>query len=234
MELQWLDDDNVTFPDTSHALDDPNGLLAVGGDLSINRLIEAYRNGIFPWFEEGQPILWWAPEPRCVFEPATFQPSRSLAKRLRRSDFEIRVDTNFAQVIHHCQHRGNHESTWITEGMKQAYLELHAGGFAHSIECYIDDELAGGLYGVSLGRLFFGESMFHLQTDASKLAFTGLMQLMRDHHCPLVDCQVPNPHLHSLGAEEIPRREFEAVLAQYRDQPGFDWESLKGPIRLSV
>ena len=226
--LTWLDEDDLTFPDTRRALTEPNGLLAVGGDLSINRLVTAYRQGIFPWYDDDQPILWWTPDPRCVFIPERFQPSRSLGKRVRRRDFEIRVDTCFADVLHHCQHRGGSEGTWITADMKEAYLALHVAGFAHSVECWIDNELAGGLYGVSLGRIFFGESMFHHRTDASKIALAGLLMLMRDNQCPLVDCQVPNPHLMSLGAVEIPREAFEPVIQQGCEAPPIAWDSLQG------
>jgi leucyl/phenylalanyl-tRNA--protein transferase len=224
--LVWLDDSDLTFPDIDTALKDPNGLLAVGGDLSAERLIEAYRHGIFPWNEEDQPLLWWSPDPRCVIEPASFSPSRSLARRMKKTDYLIRVDHDFRTVISHCQHRGGGESTWITPEMKAAYNYLHELGIAHSIECYMDDELAGGLYGLSIGPLFFGESMFHRKTDASKIAFAELMRLMTDQQCPLVDCQISNSHLLSLGAIEIPRAEFRQVLDTYISQPGINWQAL--------
>lgn len=224
--LVWLDESDLTFPEISSALDEPNGLLAAGGDLCSERLIEAYRQGIFPWYDEGQPILWWSPDPRCVIDPRTFEPSRSLARRIRQGHYEIRIDHAFDTVVHHCQHRNGDEGTWITPDMKAAYINLHREGVAHSVECYVDGALAGGLYGLSIGSLFFGESMFHRQTDASKLAFAHLMRLMAANDCPLVDCQVANDHLFSLGATEIPRLQFQHILRACIDRPGPDWALL--------
>lgn len=224
--LPWLDEDDLTFPDIDDALPDPDGLLAAGGDLSLTRLLNAYRRGIFPWYEDGQPILWWSPDPRCVIRPDTFTPSRSLKKRMNRADYTIRVDTSFEQVINYCGERGAGEGTWITSDMKAAYINLHRAGYAHSVECFIEGELAGGLYGVSLGRLFFGESMFHHKRDASKLAFAALMEMMTKVNCPLVDCQIANPHLFSLGAFEMPRGEFRDILEENVDAPGIDWSAL--------
>lgn len=228
--ITWLSDYDLTFPDIEEALDEPNGLLAAGGDLSPDRLLAAYRRGIFPWFEDNQPILWWSPDPRCVIDPADYKPSRSLTRRLKRHEFAVSVDTAFAAVIEQCRIRpaGQGNGTWITSEMRDAYIELHELGYAHSIECYRDDELVGGLYGVSIGRLFFGESMFHRETDASKVAFTGLMALMAAEGCPLVDCQIPNSHLLSLGATRIPRRVFKDLLARFIDTPPIDWASLQG------
>ena len=154
--LVWLSEDPTLFPDIDDALTDPNGLLAAGGDLSEARLIAAYRQGIFPWFDDDQPILWWSPDSRCVIDPTSFSPGRSLAKRIRKADFELRIDDAFSQVIDYCQLRSGDEGTWITDEMKAAYLNLHDSGFAHSFECYINGTLCGGLYGLSIGNLFFG------------------------------------------------------------------------------
>ena len=226
--LVWLSEDPALFPDIDDALTEPNGLLAAGGDLSEARLIAAYRQGIFPWFDDDQPILWWSPDSRCVIDPIAFSPSRSLAKRIRKADFELRIDDAFSQVIDYCQLRSGNEGTWITDEMKAAYLNLHDSGFAHSFECYINGTLCGGLYGLSIGNLFFGESMFHHVTDASKLAFTGLMKTMANAGCPMVDCQLPNPHLLSLGAFELPRDQFRQILNKHIDQPSIDWSQLRG------
>lgn len=224
--LPWLDEEDLTFPDIDQALDDPDGLLAVGGDLSVARLLEAYRHGIFPWYDDDQPILWWSPDPRCVIDPATFKPSRSLGKRLRQKDYEVTVDHDFDSVVLNCQQRGDGASTWITDDMKAAYTALHLAGHAHSVECYRDGTLIGGLYGVAIGPLFFGESMFHLETDASKVAFAHLMSMLSEAGCPLVDCQLTNPHLISLGAVEIPRSTFRRLLEEHIDREPIDWRHL--------
>lgn len=230
--LVWLDAHDLAFPNIAGALNEPNGLLAAGGDLSINRLLQAYRHGIFPWYDDDQPILWWSPDPRCVIAPQSFVPSKSLAKRLKRQDYVIRVDQNFRAVIEHCKTRGPEEGTWITEAMKSAYIQLHEAGQAHSVECYIEGELVGGLYGISLGKLFFGESMFHRVTDASKIAFASLMQMMSDHGCPLVDCQIANPHLFSLGAYEISRSEFKSALDTYVGAEALPWQQIRDSMNL--
>ena len=234
--LTWLSADDLNFPDISQALTEPDGLLAAGGDLSTARLLKAYASGIFPWFDDDQPILWWSPDPRCVIDPATFTASRSLRRRLRRGDFELAIDTAFAEVINQCRTRGSDNSqstgTWITQEMRQAYCQLHDDGFAHSIECYIEGELSGGLYGVSLGNLFFGESMFHRRTDASKIAFAGLMAVMAKMGCPMVDCQVGNDHLYSLGATDIPREVFRKLLEASEQSNPIDWVPLKGKLFL--
>ena len=226
--LVWLSEDPALFPDIDDALTDPNGLLALGGDLSEARLLAAYRQGIFPWFDENQPILWWSPDPRCVIDPTSFSPSRTLAKRIRKADFELRIDDAFSQVIDCCQLRLGDQETWITGEMKTAYIKLHDSGFAHSFECYINDNLCGGLYGLSIGNLFFGESMFHHVTDASKLAFAGLMKTMANAGCPMVDCQLPNRHLLSLGAVELPRNAFLQIINTNIDKPSIDWSQLRG------
>ena len=202
------------FPDIEEALRWPNGLLAAGGTLSPERLLCAYRRGIFPWFSEGQPVLWWAPDPRAVLIPEDLRISRSLRKTLRRGHFALSADTAFSEVIRQCaMPRPDSDSTWITRDMIGAYRRLHGLGHARSVETWQDGELAGGLYGVALGRVFFGESMFSRARDASKVALVGLARL----GYRLIDCQVPSPHLASLGAVEIPRRAFGAYLRRWCD-----------------
>lgn len=211
----WLepDSDPAHFPDPGYALEEPNGLLAVGGDLSPARLLNAYRQGIFPWFSEGQPILWWSPDPRAVLIPDQFRPSRSLRKSLRKRPFRVSLDTAFAEVIEACSKpRKDGAGTWITEEMKQAYAQLHRIGFAHSVECWEGDMLVGGLYGVSMGKVFFGESMFSRLTDASKIGFAHLVEQLKEWGFGLIDCQVSSGHLASLGAKDIPRDEFLGLL----------------------
>ena len=232
IELTWLDPSKLEFPPVEQAMQDPDGLLAVGGDLSKERLLLAYSKGIFPWYEDDQPLLWWSPDPRAVIEPQNVKISRSLRKRLRKREFEVRVDTAFDDVVKRCQSpRAYSNETWITNEMRQAYLALHRDGYAHSIECYKDKELVGGLYGVSIGRLFFGESMFHAATDASKVAFVALCRLLRQQGCPLVDCQMPNPHIMSLGVETITRSEFMLHLLnnnKLKSNEWINWPSLQG------
>ena len=202
------------FPPTYQAMDEPNGLLAAGGDLTPARLIDAYRKGIFPWFEHDQPILWWSPAPRAVVYPGGFCPSKSLKKVLRRQTFHITMDTVFSRVINHCsQPRPDSEGTWITQDMIDAYVHLHNLGYAHSIEAWANNELVGGLYGISLGNVFFGESMFSTQSNASKAAFCHLVDYCTQHKIELIDCQVENPHLTSLGSVNITREAFEQHLA---------------------
>lgn len=199
--------DQPVFPPPEFA--EAGGLLAVGGDLSIPRLLLAYSSGIFPWFNDGDPILWWSPDPRCILEPAGFQVSRSLAKVLRRQEFEVTWDRAFAEVIEACAGvRRQEEGTWITAGMCRAYTELHRLGYAHSVEVWREGVLAGGLYGVCLGRCFFGESMFHRTANASKVALAELARHLEQRRFEYIDCQLPTPHLISLGARSIPREEF--------------------------
>ena len=217
--LTLLDDDNDLFPDINDALVEPNGLLAVGGDLSSSRLLTAYRRGIFPWYDEAQPILWWSPDPRCVIDPLSFRPSRTLARRIRRNEFEIRIDTDFAGVIEACCHRGDAVDTWITRDMIDAYLRLHDLGIAHSLEAYRGDTLAGGLYGIAIGPLFFGESMFHRETDASKVALLALAHRCLALGVELIDCQLPTPHLERLGSRCLPRAEFLQRVAKLQAKP---------------
>ena len=212
--IPWLEDDEP-FPPVHRALTEPNGLLAAGGELSVERLLQAYRRGIFPWYSEGQPVLWWSPDPRMVLPPQEISISRSLRKRLRRRDCEIRIDTAFAQVIGACaEPRADEAGTWITSEMASAYTALHRAGYAHSVETWIGGELAGGLYGVAIGRMFFGESMFSKASDASKIAVAHLARQLERWAFGLIDCQMSTPHLASLGAREIPRAEFIRALAE--------------------
>ena len=212
---------DLRFPPV--ALASPEGLLAVGGDLRAERLLEAYRHGIFPWYNPGQPILWWSPDPRAVLFPVKLRVSRSLGKTLRRKKFEVRLDTAFRDVMQHCaaprDSRPGH-GTWITLEMIEAYCVLHERGLAHSVESWMEGKLVGGLYGVALGGAFFGESMFARETDASKVAFVQLVRQLELWGFAFVDCQLPSAHLSSLGAEEIRRRDFLDRLEQALQQPG--------------
>jgi leucyl/phenylalanyl-tRNA---protein transferase len=209
----------VAFPDPARA--EPDGLLAVGGDLSPERLVAAYARGIFPWFDEQSPILWWSPDPRLVLEPAGLHVSRSLARTIRRGTYRVTADAAFERVIRRCAEKGRpgQRGTWITEDMVEAYCELHRLGFAHSFEAWEDDALAGGLYGVSLGAAFFGESMFADAPDASKVAFARAVEWLRARGVALVDCQVRTEHLVSLGARELPRDTFLARVAAALEAP---------------
>lgn len=212
-------DGDVEFPPSSMALDDPNGLLAMGGELSVRRLLAAYRRGIFPWYEAPQPVLWWTPDPRSVLFPEALHVSQSLRKTLRKKSFELSVDQTFQQVMRACaQPRRNGPGTWIDEDMVAVYGQLYSLGKAHSVEVKNKaGNLVGGLYGVSLGRVFFGESMFSLETDASKVALVALVDILRRGGFHMIDCQVENTHLGSLGAQNIPRLDFEQRLAQTVD-----------------
>ena len=215
--IAWLsDDESVGFPPVTRALAEPDGLLAVGGTLSPRRLITAYEHGVFPWYAEGQPVLWWSPDPRAVLYPTELRISRSLRKRVKNAGFETRLDTAFAAVIHGCSApRASGDGTWLTADMIAAYTQLHALGLAHSVETWQAGELAGGLYGVSLGRVFFGESMFSRLPDASKIALVRLIDETRGRGIVLIDCQIASPHLESLGSRSIPRAEFIDLLSRY-------------------
>jgi leucyl/phenylalanyl-tRNA--protein transferase len=223
MNSIFLIQNSLNFPPVETALTRPNGLLAIGGDLSKDRLLEAYRNGIFPWFNEGDPILWWSPDPRMVLFPAEFKISHSLRKILRKGDFEIKFDTAFEQVIRACAApRKGQAGTWILEDMIAAYCDLHRSGYAHSVEAWIDGELVGGLYGTALGRMFFGESMFSRRANASKISIAHLCHQLERWNFGMIDCQMHTPHLASLGAREIPREEFIFRLKElihYADLP---------------
>lgn len=219
--VHLLDPHRPQFPHPDTALRDPNGLLAIGGDLTSAWLLAAYRQGIFPWFDDDRgPVLWWSPDPRAVLLPDEIRISRRLARTMRSGTFQVTVDRAFAEVIKGCAAPRTYATgTWITPRMRTAYQRLHRAGFAHSCEVWRDKNLVGGLYGVSLGGMFFGESMFFRDRDASKVALAGLMQLLERWEFTLLDCQVMNPHLASLGAREIPRREFLELLAASQETP---------------
>ena len=243
--LTWLGS-GQGFPPVEKALREPNGLLAAGGDLSAERLLEAYRRGIFPWFSPGQPVLWWSPDPRMVLPVAQFKVSRSLAKTLRRfirgPGNELRIDSAFALVIDACARtpREGQAGTWIVPQMVAAYSAWHRLGRVHSFETWVDDQLVGGLYGVAIGRMFFGESMFAWTSDASKIALAALVAFCRHHGIGLIDCQQNTGHLASLGAHELSRSAFEQHLSRVSGEPEVaDWsydpctwlqlEALRGP-----
>ncbi|MDR8014293.1 leucyl/phenylalanyl-tRNA--protein transferase [Ectopseudomonas guguanensis] len=223
--LTWLQRDSFQFPPLAKAMREPNGLLAAGGDLSAERLISAYRHGCFPWFQDGQPILWWSPDPRTVLFPEELHVSRSLAKLLRQQRYRVTFDQDFSAVIGACaEPRAYADGTWITRGMQEAYLQLHERGIAHSVEVWQDDELVGGLYGLAMGQLFFGESMFSRADNASKVGFATLVGKLQQWGFVLIDCQMPTQHLHSFGARAIPRARFAEYLQRHLDLPSqADW-----------
>jgi leucyl/phenylalanyl-tRNA--protein transferase len=233
--IPWLHD-NDPFPPLHQASREYNGLLAAGGDLSVPRLLAAYRRGIFPWFNPDEPILWWSPDPRMVLFPAEFKISRSLKKRLARADYAVRVDSAFTRVMRECAApRDGAAGTWVGEAMIAAYTALHEAGHAHSIETWInqdgDEKLVGGLYGVAIGRVFFGESMFTRQTDASKIALAHLAAWLQMHDFGVIDCQMNTAHLASLGAREIPRAAFAELLDRHAVRSGLsDWSALSKPL----
>jgi leucyl/phenylalanyl-tRNA---protein transferase len=210
-----------SFPPVHRALRRPDGLLAAGGDLSVPTLLGAYRQGIFPWYSEGDPILWWSPDPRMVLPCGEFHLSRSLRRRLTRGGYRVTCDTAFEAVLEACAApRDEDGGTWLLPEMREAYGALHAAGYAHSIEVWMDDHLAGGLYGVALGRMFFGESMFTRRTDGSKIALATLAAQALRWGMPLIDCQMETDHLASLGARAVPRRQFVAWVSRLCDEPG--------------
>lgn len=209
------------FPPVNRALDEPNGLLAAGGGLGVSRLLDAYSRGIFPWFSDGDPILWWCPDPRMVLVPARIHVSKSLKRRLRRDDYDVSFDRAFSAVLQACAApRRDDTGTWLVPSMMRAYTRLHEAGAAHSVEVWMDGELAGGLYGVALGRMFFGESMFTRRTDGSKIAIVTLAAQLAAWGYPLIDCQMRTAHLASLGAVEIPRRQFVDAVQRLVREPG--------------
>lgn len=236
MRIPWVGerDSPTTLPDPRHALDEPNGLLAAGGSLSPDWLLHAYRRGIFPWYTRGQPILWWSPDPRCVLWPEAFRCTRSLAKSIRNRGYEARLDTDFEGVLEGCAAPRDGESgTWITPAMRRAYLELHRLGHAHSVEVWQAGRLVGGLYGVRVGAMFYGESMFSRERDASKVAMAHLVDRTRDWGVRLIDCQLPTAHLESLGATVMPRVEFlqhvaELAAARPVDRTAYPADSAPG------
>ncbi len=218
----WLDpsDRETSFPDVELALGDPDGLLAVGGDLSPARIMQAYRAGIFPWYSAGQPILWWCPNPRAVLFLPELKVSRSLAKTVAKTDYEITMDAAFSEVVAKCaEPRKSEHGTWITEEMSVTYQKLHELGTAHSVEYWQDGRLTGGLYGIAIGRVFFGESMFSRARDASKVALVYLSTQLQTWEFPFIDCQIYSEHLGSLGATRIPRKKFSGLLNRYCDLP---------------
>jgi len=223
-------DPESSFPPANQALDNPPGLLAAGGDLSPARLLNAYRQGIFPWYSEGQPILWWSPAPRCVLYPGSVHVSRRLRRRYNQGQFSLTADQAFSQVIEACSApRRDQDGTWISDEMRAAYIRLHQLGIAHSVEVWAGDDLAGGIYGLALGQVFFGESMFSRLESASKIALVALCRQLVRWNFILLDCQVSNPHLLSMGAEEISRKKFDhhlkSALGSDHWQPEFSTDS---------
>ena len=210
------DDPTAPFPPLDSALDWPEGLLAVGGDLCPARLLNAYRHGVFPWYSDGQPILWWSPDPRVIFRTDAIRLSRRFRRSLKNTAWMIRADTAFQSVIESCASipRPGQEGTWITREMQEAYVALHRDGYAHSVEVFDGERLVGGIYGVAIGKMFFGESMFSAESGGSKVALAGLARRLFEWGFPVIDAQVENPHLLSLGAERIPRREFAELVAR--------------------
>lgn len=217
--IPWLEGADP-FPPVNRALAEPNGLLAAGADLSAPRLLDAYRRGIFPWYSDGEPLLWWSPDPRMVLVPGAHRLARSLRKRIRQRGYEVRCDSAFETVIRACAApRAAQPGTWITPDMMTAYCALHDAGWAHSVEIWIDGQLAGGLYGVALGRMFYGESMFARVPDASKIALAHLARQLARWEFGMIDCQMSTPHLAAAGAREIPRSEFMRRLRDLVNYP---------------
>ncbi len=223
--IPWLAN-NGAFPPVEQALRTPNGLLAAGGDLSAARLLDAYRHGIFPWFNPGEPILWWSPDPRMVLIPGQFRVSRSLARTLRNTQYEIRIDSSFEAVMRGCAApRKDQPGTWIHEAMIAGYIRLYQLGHAHSVEVWVAGQLVGGVYGVSIGRMFYAESMFSRANNGSKIALAWLARQLERWQYGLIDCQMHTPHLASLGAHEIPRTEFiSRVQELIQCPPVSDWQ----------
>lgn len=221
-------DSTLQFPRPEQALMDPNGLLAFGGDLSVNRLVNAYQNGIFPWFSENEPILWWSPDPRGIIFVEQYQSTKSLTKFVRKTQWQVWVNRDFNQVINHCASVNRKDNgTWISPQMIRAYQQLHLQGYAHSFEVWDHDRLVGGLYGVFVNHVFCGESMFSLQSNASKVAFHFLADFLKAHRVVLIDCQMQNPHLATLGCKTIERSQFLSLLKQSRDSEilNIDWST---------
>ena len=232
-QLYWVRDNVIAgdFPRISAALKEPDGLLAIGGDLSPERMLHAYQNGIFPWYNEGQPILWWSPDPRWVLEPAAIKISRSLRKTLNRKILHVTFDTSFPRVMEMCAApRKETDATWITADILRSFNLLHKQGYAHSVECWHEGRLVGGLYGIAIGGIFFGESMFSRMSDASKVALVCLARQLQDWGFRLIDCQVYSRHLQSLGAMAMPRNKFAALLKQFCAPHIYhNWRQLHGP-----
>ncbi|AXA84001.1 leucyl/phenylalanyl-tRNA--protein transferase [Lysobacter oculi] len=238
LRLPWLPaDPAASFPPVESALREPDGLLCAGGDLSVPRLLNAYARGIFPWFSDGEPVLWWSPDPRMVFRSDGVRLASKFRRQLRRSHWTVRADTDFAGVIAACASapRAGQHGTWITGDMQAAYLALHRAGHAHSVEVFDgpvpgESRLVGGIYGVAIGRMFFGESMFSGESGGSKLALAGLARFLQRHGCPLFDAQVENPHLRSVGAESMPRAAFIDIVRRQVALPGLpaSWTDVFG------
>jgi len=229
--IQPFDADD-SFPPLQKAETDPNGLLAIGGDLSPTRLLTAYQHGIFPWFNEDQPILWWSPDPRMVLFPQEFHASRSLKKNIKKNQYRFSVNQAFEAVIEACAApRAYAEDTWINSRMLEAYKQLHKSGFAHSIEIWHSDELVGGLYGIAMDRIFFGESMFSKMPNTSKVAFWVVSLLSQQLNIKCIDCQVYSAHLGLLGAREIPRKQFQEILSHHCiNKEVIDWPIEHGSV----
>ena len=230
MLTKYSASNTIIFPDPEQA--DPDGLLAVGGDLSVNTLINAYSHGIFPWYSEGSPILWWCPDPRLVLFPEKLKTSKSLRQIINQKKYSVKIDTCFREVIENCasMNRKNQEGTWITDEMKESYILLHNEGYAHSVETFYNDKLIGGLYGVSLGKVFFGESMFFKMTDASKVALYYLVERLKILKFHFIDAQQSTQHMKSMGAEEISRKKFIKMLTvalkvSAKDKNGISFEN---------
>jgi leucyl/phenylalanyl-tRNA--protein transferase len=228
--LYWVADNVIsdTFPPVESALRDPDGLLAIGGDLTADRLLDAYRRGIFPWYSEGQPVLWWSPDPRCVLHPAEIHISKSLAKTLRRDTFKVTFNKAFPDVINNCAApRNGNTDTWITKEIINSYTELASRGHIISVETWCQDELVGGLYGVVIGKVYFGESMFSRVSDASKIALVQLCHELNKRKFRLIDCQIYSKHLNSLGAKPMPRNLFVNILNHYcHIHDKFEWPEI--------
>lgn len=233
ISIPWLNPYNLQFPAVETALNDPNGLLAVGGDLSPERILAAYQRGIFPWFNPDDPILWWSPSPRTVIYPDQLHISKSLRKILRKGIYRVTFDNCFEDVMRACAApRTYADGTWISEEIITGYTALHRQGFAHSVEVWQENQLVGGLYGMALGKVFFGESMFSYADNASKFGFAHLVRQLHNWNFQLIDCQVANDHLFSLGAIEIPREEFQKILVNFVHEPSeysLPWSTLTIP-----
>lgn len=239
IRIPWLEElPGEAFPPVECALAEPNGLLCAGGDLSAQRLLAAYQRGIFPWFSEGEPILWWSPAPRMVFLTEQFRLASRFRRSLRKSPWQVCADSAFAEVIQYCATipRTGQAGTWITPEIQAAYQQLHALGHAHSIEVFENQTLIGGLYGVMIGRMFFAESMFSRYSGGSKVALAALARFLQQQHCPLIDAQVENPHLLSLGGMRMARPAFMAALAKYTALPGpaGNWQDIFSPYPASL
>lgn len=229
-QIYWVQDNILatSFPPLEKALRDPDGLLAIGGTLSEERLLDAYTKGIFPWFNQGQPVMWWSPDPRCVLFPKEIKISRSLTKRIKQGSFKVTYNTAFWNVINECAAaRNGIDDTWITNEIKEAYFNLYKLGYAHSVECWLGNKLVGGLYGMAMGKIFFGESMFSRASDASKVALVNLSEQLAAQDFKLIDCQVHSKHLQSLGAKPIQRKLFIQFLNNYCDNEKTQFSSSK-------